>query len=109
MAGLIKEGDEVASEIDETPVRDAGLIAAAQKVEHYEISGYGSARTHAELLGNDEAARLLEETLEEEKQADEKLNQLALSIINDEAVGVSNDGGTRASSSSSSKTKSRSR
>ena len=51
MAGLIKEGDEMASDTEGTPVRDAGLIAAAQKVEHYEISGYGSARTHAQLLG----------------------------------------------------------
>jgi len=94
MAGLIKEGDEIVSDVDETAVRDAGLIAAAQKVEHYEISGYGSARTHAELLGNDEAARLLEETLQEEKDADEKLNQLALGMINAEAAGTSSDGGT---------------
>ena len=67
MAGLIKEGDEMASNSEETAVRDAGLIVAAQKVEHYEISGYGSARTHADLLGNAEAVRLLQETLEEEK------------------------------------------
>ena len=95
MAGLIKEGDELVSSSDETPVRDAGLIAAAQKVEHYEISGYGSARTHAELLGNDEAVRLLGETLQEEKDTDEKLGQLAQSTINPEAVGVTHDGGTR--------------
>ncbi len=93
MAGLIKEGDEMASDTEETPVRDAGLIAAAQKVEHYEISGYGSARTHAELLGNDEAVRLLEETLREERETDERLTELAQSMINEEAVGVSNDGG----------------
>jgi len=95
MTGLIKEGDEMVSDSDETAVRDAGLIAAAQKVEHYEISGYGSARTHAELLGNTEAARLLEQTLKEEKAADDKLNQLALGMINYEAAEVSNDGGTR--------------
>jgi len=65
---------------DDSPVRDAGLIAAAQKVEHYEISGYGSARTHAELLGNEEAARLLEETLNEEKETDQKLNELAQTV-----------------------------
>ena len=98
MSGLIKEGNEMVSDSDETPVRDAGLIAAAQKVEHYEISGYGSARTHAELLGNSEAARLLEETLKEEKDTDEKLNQLALGMINAEAAAVSGDGGTRATS-----------
>lgn len=92
MVGLIKEGDDMASDTEETPVRDAGLISAAQKVEHYEISGYGSARTHAELLGNNEAVRLLEETLREERETDEKLTQLAQSIINDEAVSVSGDG-----------------
>lgn len=92
MAGLIKEGDEMASDTEETPVRDAGLIAAAQKVEHYEISGYGSARTHAELLGNDEAVRLLEETLREERETDEKLTELAQNMINEEAVGISGDG-----------------
>ena len=93
MAGLIKEGDEMASDTDETPVRDAGLIAAAQKVEHYEISGYGSARTHAELLGNDEAVRLLEETLREEKETDEKLTAIAQSTINEEAAGAMYGGG----------------
>ncbi|HVY93798.1 MAG TPA: ferritin-like domain-containing protein [Bryobacteraceae bacterium] len=95
MSGLIKEGDDMADDTEETPIRDAGLIAAAQKVEHYEISGYGSARTHAELLGNTEAARLLEETLREEKEADEKLNQLAKSMINLEAADIASDGGTR--------------
>jgi ferritin-like metal-binding protein YciE len=88
MSGLIKEGDELVSESDQNALRDAGLIAAAQKVEHYEISGYGTARTHAEILGHDEAVRLLEETLEEEKQADEILNDLAKTVINDEASGV---------------------
>ena len=90
MAGLIKEGDEIADDTDETAVRDAGLIAAAQKVEHYEIAGYGSARAHAELLGNKEAVRLLEQTLQEEKDTDEKLTELALNFINDEAVGIYN-------------------
>src|ERR1700734_2228880 len=77
MAGLGKEGDELVSEVDEGAVRDAGLIAAAQKVEHYEISGYGSARTHAQLLGHTEAVRLLGQTLQEERETDEKLTQLA--------------------------------
>src|SRR6201985_1615904 len=71
MAGLIKEGDELAGDTEQTAVRDAGLIAAAQKVEHYEIAGYGSARAHAEILGHADAVRLLDETLAEEKEADE--------------------------------------
>jgi ferritin-like metal-binding protein YciE len=100
MAGLIKEGDEMAGDTEDTPVRDAGLIAAAQKVEHYEISGYGSARTHAELLGNDEAVRLLEETLREERETDEKLTELAQGMINEEAVGVSSEGTSPAKSKS---------
>lgn len=95
MSGLIKEGDEMVSDSEETAVRDAGLIAAAQKVEHYEISGYGSARTHAEILGHDEAVSLLDETLQEEKDADEKLNDLAQSAINEEAAGNSGRPKTR--------------
>jgi ferritin-like metal-binding protein YciE len=63
-------------------VRDAALIAAAQRVEHYEIAGYGTARTFAQLLGHSEAARLLETTLNEEKAADEKLTQIAESQVN---------------------------
>lgn len=89
MTGLIKEGDEVVSETDDSAVRDAGLIAAAQKVEHYEMSGYGSARTHAQMLGHTEAVSLLEETLTEEKAADRKLNDIAENMVNEEAVGVS--------------------
>ena len=89
MAGLVKEGEELAGGIDEGPVRDAGLIAAAQKVEHYEISGYGSARTHARILGHDDAVSLLDETLGEEKAADLKLNDLAKNVINEEAAGAS--------------------
>jgi len=96
MTGLIKEGTGIASDTELTPVRDAGLIAAAQKVEHYEISGYGSARTHAELLGNDEAVRLLEETLREEREADERLTELAQGRINEEAIGIMHGNGTGA-------------
>jgi ferritin-like metal-binding protein YciE len=88
MQGLIKEGDEL-MEMDQSALRDAGLIAAAQKVEHYEISGYGSARTHAQLIGNSEAVSLLDETLSEEKEADRKLNDLAENTINSEALEVS--------------------
>jgi ferritin-like metal-binding protein YciE len=88
MAGLIKEGDELASDTEETAVRDAGLIAAAQKVEHYEIAGYGSARAHAEILEHTSAVRLLDETLAEEKETNEKLNSLAEMGINKEAAHV---------------------
>lgn len=86
MKGLLEEGENVISELDKSPVRDAALIAAAQKVEHYEISGYGTLRTFAQLLGHDDAVELLEETLEEEKEADEKLTDIAESEINIEAA-----------------------
>lgn len=80
MKGLLKEGDERAGEKGDSDVLDAGIISAAQRVEHYEIAGYGSARTYAELLGEKEAVRLLSETLEEEKAADTKLTQVARRI-----------------------------
>src|ERR1700722_4534828 len=82
MVGLIKEGDDVAGNSEDTAVRDAGMIVAAQKVEHYEISAYGSARTHAQILGNHRAADLLDETLQEEKDANERLSELARNVIN---------------------------
>ena len=85
MEGVIKEGSEVIEENDDEQVRDAGIIAAAQRVEHYEMAGYGTVRTYATLLGEDEAAELLELTLNEEKEADEKLSELA-ERINVEAV-----------------------
>ena len=81
MEGLIKEGDETLEEdISDENVQDAAIIAAAQRVEHYEIAGYGTARTFANLLGEDEAASLLEQTLEEEKETDAKLTELAEEI-----------------------------
>ncbi|MBV9574159.1 MAG: ferritin-like domain-containing protein [Acidobacteriales bacterium] len=80
MEGLIKEGSEVIDGDFEEEVKDAGLIAAAQRVEHYEIAGYGCVRTYAELLEENEAVELLEETLEEEKETDQKLTQLAENI-----------------------------
>ena len=82
MKGLIEEGDQMASAKGNPDVRDAALIAAAQRVEHYEISGYGSARVFALRLGYDDAARLLQETLDEEKQTDQRLNVLAERSIN---------------------------
>ena len=80
MKGLLKEGDERVKEGGEPEVLDAGLISAAQRVEHYEIAAYGSARTYAELLGESEIVRLLEKTLEEEKAADQKLTKVAKKV-----------------------------
>jgi len=80
MAGLIDEGKEVIEEDGEDAVKDAALIAAAQKVEHYEIASYGTLRTYAQLLGNKKAAELLQETLDEEAATDEKLTELAQNI-----------------------------
>lgn len=77
MEGLIEEGSELISEDAEDAIRDAGLIGAAQRVEHYEIAGYGTARSIAQHLGHEDIAGLLEETLEEEKETDEKLTELA--------------------------------
>jgi ferritin-like metal-binding protein YciE len=86
MEGLLKEGEGIMEETEVGPVRDAGIIAAGQKVEHYEIASYGTLAAFASLLGEDEAARLLHETLEEEKAADSKLTEVAESAINLEAV-----------------------
>ncbi|MGH9570147.1 MAG: ferritin-like domain-containing protein [Candidatus Angelobacter sp.] len=80
MKGIIKDGEDVLKADAEPEVRDAGLIAAAQRVEHYEIAAYGTVRTYAQLLGKRDWAQLLESTLEEEKQTDQKLTQLAGSI-----------------------------
>lgn len=85
MEGLIEEGDDLMAEEGDQAVKDAALIGAAQRVEHYEIAGYGCARTYAEMLGMMDVAELLQTTLDEEKAADQKLNQLAMSQINVEA------------------------
>jgi ferritin-like metal-binding protein YciE len=77
MQGIIKDAKELLSADAELEVMDAGLIAAAQRVEHYEIAGYGTVRTYARILGRNEWAQLLEQTLQEEKDTDSKLNQLA--------------------------------
>jgi len=82
MEGLIAEGDKMAKEDAEDEVRDAGLIAAAQRVEHYEIAGYGCARTYAQLLGDKNGARLLDTSIREEGDTDKKLTRLAKSVIN---------------------------
>ena len=81
MEGLIEEGSDLLQEDADAVVKDAALIGAAQKVEHYEISGYGTARTLAELLGHQDAVELLQQTLDEEKETDEKLTNLAMSEL----------------------------
>jgi ferritin-like metal-binding protein YciE len=86
MEGLIEEGEELLQEEDADPAtRDAGLIAAAQRVEHYEIAGYGCARTYAQRLGFENAARLLQQTLEEEGRTDHRLTAIAERVVNPEA------------------------
>jgi ferritin-like metal-binding protein YciE len=90
MAGLVEEGAETISEDAAPAVKDSLLIAAAQRVEHYEIAGYGTVKTFAQLLGHDEAAKLLEETLQEEVDTDGKLTEAA-QTINAEANEGSDD------------------
>lgn len=86
MEGLIEEGEDLMGEDVSAEVLDAGLISAAQRVEHYEMAGYGTVRTYAHLLGDSEAERLLQTTLDEEGGADKKLTQLAEKLINLEAL-----------------------
>ena len=86
MKGLIEEGGAMAKTSGDATVIDAGLIGSSQRVEHYEIAAYGCARTYAELLGDYPAAQALEASLEEEKQADETLNELAKQVINVQAA-----------------------
>jgi len=95
MEGLIKEGSEALEEDMSEDVKDAAIIAAAQRVEHYEIAAYGTVRTFANLLGETEAATLLEQTLEEEKETDDKLTQLA------EGINVAAEEGSGSKSKSS--------
>lgn len=85
MKGLISEGEEVMSAKGDPDIKDAAIIAAAQRVEHYEISGYGTARAFARRLGLTQAANLLQQTLDEEKAADQKLNQIAEAGVNQQA------------------------
>ena len=82
MAGIIAEGAEMIEEEADPEVKDAGLISAAQRVEHYEIAGYGTVRTYAELLGDKEGAKLLQTTLREEEETDKELTKVAKSAIN---------------------------
>jgi ferritin-like metal-binding protein YciE len=91
MDGLIKEAEQIMKDTDEGAMRDAGIIAAAQKVEHYEIATYGTLRTFANILGSQDAVELLDEILDEEKAADEKLTQVAEETINLEAAEETED------------------
>jgi ferritin-like metal-binding protein YciE len=86
MEGLIEEGKEMIEDDGDDDVRDAELISAAQRVEHYEIAGYGCARAYAEVLGDRKGADLLDQTLEEEAATDKKLTELAKTLINVQAV-----------------------
>jgi len=91
MQHLIAEGNDMISEAEDDATRDAVMIAGAQKVEHYEIASYGTIRTWANLLGKTNVAALFEDTLEEEKEADRKLTDIAESFVNVEAAAVGND------------------
>ena len=91
MEGLLEEAREVLEEDGDDTVLDAAFIAAAQKVEHYEIAGYGCARTYAEMLGDTRAAELLQESLDEEMAADQKLTEIAERIVNPNAIEASVD------------------
>src|SRR5438552_2512513 len=86
MKHLISEGDDMIGEADDEATRDAVMIASAQKVEHYEIAAYGTLRTWANLLGKADVAALMEETLEEEKEADQNLTSIAESFVNEAAA-----------------------
>jgi ferritin-like metal-binding protein YciE len=80
MKGLLKEGDDIVSQGGDPSTVDAGIISAAQRVEHYEMAGYGTVRTYAELLGQNEMARLLEQTMKEEQEADKTLSEIARTV-----------------------------
>lgn len=91
MDGLIKEGEDIMKSTAKGAVRDAGIISAGQKVEHYEIASYGTLVTFAKTLGEEEAATLLEETLNEEKEADVTLTEIAVESINENAMDEDED------------------
>ncbi|MCC7208841.1 MAG: ferritin-like domain-containing protein [Anaerolineae bacterium] len=97
MQGLVTEAQQVLEEGMEPNVLDAAIIAAAQKVEHYEMASYGTARTFAHMLGQHEAAQLLQETLDEEEQTDKNLSKLA-NTLNMQAVAVENQDGRKSGS-----------
>jgi ferritin-like metal-binding protein YciE len=95
MEGLLEEGSDLLKERAEESVKDAGIIAAAQRVEHYEMAAYGTVRTFAQQLGHEDAVPLLEQTLREEKEADKKLTQIAERSVNMEAADGNGDSSHR--------------
>ena len=104
MKGIIEEAEDMMSEDAEDPVMDAAIIGCAQKVEHYEIASYGTVKTWAERIGNSRAARLLDQTLQEEGEADKRLTGIAEGMVNEQAQsGGSSNGGARSSKKSSSR------
>jgi ferritin-like metal-binding protein YciE len=92
MQGVLEEGEELLEERSEPDVLDAGLIGAAQRVEHYEMAAYGTARTHAQQLGYRHDAELLQQTLDEEKEADKKLTKIAEASVNAKATSEAGNG-----------------
>ncbi len=109
MQNLIKEGQEMMAEAGDDDTRDALMIAAAQKIEHYEIASYGTLRVWAALLGHDESAALFEQTLDEEKETDKTLTSVAESFVNKAAADVSENAADEMPSESARRTQSRSR
>lgn len=105
MEGIVKEGAETLSEDYEEALMDAAIIGAAQRVEHYEIAAYGTVKAFAELLGENDHVSLLEQTLDEEKETDQKLTQLAEQINPEAAEGVGAETGTEGRQVSRSKSK----
>jgi ferritin-like metal-binding protein YciE len=105
MKGLVEEGKEIIEEKGDESVLDAALIGAAQKVEHYEIASYGTARTFASLLGEEDAVELLQKTLDEEGATDKKLTALAESLVNVEASNAEENGSTKRKAKKSTKRK----
>jgi ferritin-like metal-binding protein YciE len=97
MEGLLEEGKEILQEEGEPAVIDAALIAAAQRVEHYEIAAYGCLRTYAQLLGHENAAKLLSQTLAEEEAADKKLTTIGERSVNAEALEAGNQSEAKSS------------
>src|SRR3954454_11905912 len=103
MKGLVEEGKEIMEEDGDEAVLDAALIGAAQKVEHYEIAGYGTARTFASMLGEEDAVEALQRTLDEEAETDKKLTALAESLVNPEATSAEQNGGSKRNGKKSSR------
>ena len=95
MKGLVEEGKEIIDEDGEDAVLDAALIGAAQRVEHYEIAGYGTVRTFASILGEEDAVELLQQTLDEEGETNKKLTKLAESFVNPEAQSAEGNGSSK--------------